>query len=357
MDVNFAMHDMCVELYLLGRSLHLLAGACFLLCFDVVEMFNKRSLPDEALEDIPEEKRLRHDLLDVFLGNNLSAQGSARVFENANLAGAANVDDLAVNRKRGNQARDLLRKAFRNTKWPPVYTFTAVSYNPAKQKNQTQDLSMLLPHELVHSLLKVNEPEDLMSRQESLLGNRADLQLHLDKMHNYGFEKTETLLTGLWMDGVPFNSDRSQSLETVVMNILCDSTMRLPIACFPKEFAAKKKTYECVFDVLRWSFGCLMVGQFPSCRHDGSPFGSLDSYRAKRKLQPLGLKACLAEVRADWSAYKDILDFPSWSSTGHICWRCNCTKSDLKKFQDQTLEKLLWAALDFSAGDMYARYR
>ena len=63
-------------------------------------------------------------------------------------------------------------------------------------------------------------------------------------------KKTETLLTGLWMDGVPFNSDRSQSLETVVMNILCDSTMRLPIACFPKEFAAKKKTYECVFDVL-----------------------------------------------------------------------------------------------------------
>ena len=51
-----------------------LGGACFLLCFDVVEMFNKRSLPDEALEDIPEEKRLRHDLLDVFLGNNLSAQ-------------------------------------------------------------------------------------------------------------------------------------------------------------------------------------------------------------------------------------------------------------------------------------------
>eukprot|EP00439_Symbiodinium_sp_Y106_P021095 s6992_g2.t1 len=94
-------------------------------------MFNKRSPPDEALEDLPEEKRLRHDLLDVFLGNNLSAQRSARVFENANLAGAANVDDLAVNRKHGNQARDLLRKAFRNTKWPPVFSFTAVSYNPA----------------------------------------------------------------------------------------------------------------------------------------------------------------------------------------------------------------------------------
>ena len=200
---------------------------------------------------------------------------------------------------------------------------------------------MLLPHELVHSLLKLNEPEDLMSRQEALLANRADLQLHLDKMENtLGLDADETLLTGLWVDAVPFNSDRSQSLETVVLNVLCDSTMRLPIAAFPKEFAAKKQTYECVFDVLRWSFGCLMVGQFPSFRHDGAEFGLEDAYRKKRKLQFIGLKGCLAELRADWSAYKEILDFPSWSSKGHICWRCNCTKDDLKKFQDQTLEKL-----------------
>ena len=69
-----------------------------------------------------------------------------------------------------------------------------------------------------------------MSRQESLLGNRADL-------HPFG---QNALLTGLWMDGVPFNSD-SQSLETVVMNILCDSTMRLPIAYFPKELLQRRK--------------------------------------------------------------------------------------------------------------------
>ena len=105
-----------------------------------------------------------------FLRNNLSAQRSAQMFENANLAGAAHVDvdDLAVNRQHGNQARDLLRKTFRNTNWPPVHSFKAVSYNRGKQKNETQKLSMLLSHELVHSLLKLNEPEEFMSRQQAL---------------------------------------------------------------------------------------------------------------------------------------------------------------------------------------------
>ena len=107
-----------------------------------------------------------------------------------------------------------------------------------------------------------------MSRQESLLGNRADL-------HPFG---QNALLTGLWMDGLHHAASHCVLSERV---------------------AAKKKTYECVFDVLRWSFGCLMVGQL-------------------QKLQPLGLKPCLAEVRADWSAYKDILDFPSWSSGPYL---------------------------------------
>ena len=37
-------------------------------------MFNKRALPDEDLEHVPEEKRLRKDLVDCFLGNDLSAR-------------------------------------------------------------------------------------------------------------------------------------------------------------------------------------------------------------------------------------------------------------------------------------------
>ena len=56
--------------------------------------------------------RLRHNLLDVFLGN-LSVQRSARVFENAN-GGRANVDDLAVNRKHGKSGSQSASQAFRN---------------------------------------------------------------------------------------------------------------------------------------------------------------------------------------------------------------------------------------------------
>ena len=56
--------------------------------------------------------------------------------------------------------------------------------------------------------------------------------------------------------------------------------------------------------------------------------------------RPLSLKACLAEMRSDWAGYKEVLDFPSWSSKGHICWRCNCQRDSLKRFEDDTLERL-----------------
>ena len=51
--------------------------------------------------------------------------------------------------------------------------------------------------------------------------------------------------------------------------------------------------------------------------------------------------AALAEMRGDWSMYKEVLDFPSWSAKGHICWLCNATKTDLKDFSNATFEKCL----------------
>ena len=73
-------------------------------------MFNKRSLPDEAIEELPPEKRLRHDVVDIFLNNNLSAARSARMIENVNLAGAAGLEDMQVSRGLSR------RKTFRNSK-------------------------------------------------------------------------------------------------------------------------------------------------------------------------------------------------------------------------------------------------
>ena len=147
------------------------------------------------------------------------------------------------------------------------------------------------------------------------------------------------------IEGVDESSlaDRSQTLETISLNIFGDDSARLPLTAFRKEFLHKKKTFECIFKVLQWSYKILLGGVFPSCRHDGQPFTNSDSYRTKLAHKSIGIKACLAEFRADWACYKDVLDFQSWASTGYICWQCNVPKADLKKFDSHTFAKYLWA--------------
>ena len=104
-----------------------------------------------------------------------------------------------------------------------------------------------------------------------------------------GLNPDELLLTGIWSDGVPFNSDRSQTLETISLNIFGDDSARLPLTAFPKEFLHKKKTFECIFEVLQWSYKILLGGVFPSCRHDGQPFTNSDSYRRKLAHKSIGI--------------------------------------------------------------------
>ena len=74
-------------------------------------MFNKRALPDEDLEQVPEKKRLRKDLVNCFLANDLSAKRTARIMKNAQAAGAEGLKDLQFKNSK-NVSRDMLRKIF-----------------------------------------------------------------------------------------------------------------------------------------------------------------------------------------------------------------------------------------------------
>ena len=61
---------------------------------------------------------------------------------------------------------------------------------------------MLMPHEVVHALLKVNDPRVLLEHQRAILAERPDLEQHLA---NFDLAKDDkVLLLGLWIDGVPF---------------------------------------------------------------------------------------------------------------------------------------------------------
>ena len=274
--------------------------------------------------------------MDLALNNDVSAKRSAQLLRNAAVAGAAHVDDLAAVPLSTNAARDLLRKAFRNTKWPATYDFHVRAANVEQNAVTWKKISMLLPHELLHAVLKVNAPECLLQCQEEALRLRPDLQQQTRALQStLGLDPQKTLLLGIWIDAVPFNSDRSQSLETLTMSILGQKDMRFPLVCFPKALQAKGQTYEDIFEVLAWSMRILLRGQMPSCRHNGEVWAAQDSYRRRLTGNLLPCKAALVELRGDWSMYKEVLDFPSWSSKGFICWRCSCTREHLKSFTSE----------------------
>ena len=171
-------------------------------------------------------------------------------------------------------------------------------------------------------LLDYTEKDVLIEAQRQALRERPDLQA-------LGLSP-ETLLLALWQDGVPFNRNREHSLELWSLSVLVDKDMQVPITGWPKDLECKNRTHEVLFQVLAWSFQCLDAGVMPSCRHDGTPFASKDSWRRKLRGQPLAMKARLADMRGDWSMYKSVLALPGWQDGDCICWKCNSTKEDLQ---------------------------
>ena len=71
----------------------------------------------------PPEKRLRLNLADAFLSNDITGARTQEMFNDAQAAGAEGVADLASHSScPGNAARDLKRKLARYSKWPQQYT-------------------------------------------------------------------------------------------------------------------------------------------------------------------------------------------------------------------------------------------
>ena len=84
-------------------------------------MCSKRPLPD--LAEVPLARRLRYNLADLFLGNEVSGARSASLFEDAAHANAEHVRDLArVSKDKHNATRNLRRNLARRSQWVVLRT-------------------------------------------------------------------------------------------------------------------------------------------------------------------------------------------------------------------------------------------
>ena len=156
----------------------------------------------------------------MFLRNAVSGEDAQNVLIDGALDGLPNahaLQHLASGSKK-NIARNLRRRLMKPNRnmWPKPYIASIRVWDRKKGREMRKPLPILLPHELVQSLLKRNSIEALT--QQTDMDNTTIA--HLEKAKSeLGMATTAPILgLGLWMDGVPCNWDRTDSLEVFSLN-------------------------------------------------------------------------------------------------------------------------------------------
>lgn len=280
-------------------------------------------------------KRFRENVSELFLDNALSGQRAQSVFADAVAAGAAGVRDLAragtSGKHPGNCNRDLLTTMLKTAKrnWPPLYKAKIRVRDLKTGQEVRAPLPFLLPHAVLHKWL-LKDPALL----RKLTAISSEMQVKVSAVAaELGCNAADIVPFGLHGDGVPFNSERSRSLEVWSFNFPCEDEVmrrfRVPVCAIDKRFVAKDATYRDIQEVIAWSFRLLAIGQNATRRHDGTDFAETDGLR-RFAGQPMPCRGILAELRADWAWYKATMDLPQHNEVAGCCWLCTCKPDEIR---------------------------
>lgn len=244
-------------------------------------MFHKNALPN--LDEAPDaHRRFRANVRDLFLTNQISAERASSLLNDAHGAGVETVADVANLQRKGNRNvhRDLLRKFAKKAKaWPKVYWALIDFWNPKKQIIQKEWFALLLPHEWLCAFAHKAGNIHKLARWDGL-GPQAQLECIRASKE---LDVANLIPLAFWCDGVPYNWDRSQSLE--VMNLALPGVpewinLRVPFTAFEHSRIAPG-TFDQIFKVLVWSLESLATYIHPFTRHDGDHWKPCDASRKK----------------------------------------------------------------------------
>ena len=310
-------------------------------------------LPPEGMQPIDPQKDFRNYVSELFMENAVPGTTTQQIFKKASGAGARGSEDLgrcgASGKQKGNMHRDLMRRIMRGCTFPEECWAYVPVFNKATMEHEEVPLPVLLPHEVLAHFLE---------KDESLLEVWTATPGHTIFGHvqrwcaSMGVDMSKMIPLGIHGDGVPFAAKMKDSLECISWNIITDTAgLRLLFTCFPKSYTAERHTWDCLFSIFSWSMRHLLLGVWPSRRHDGEPWERTDKHRARKGGQQLGFYAGLLQVRGDWAFYKLVFDFPQWTGKS-CCWRCGARNThghDLD-FRDASKDAA-WRQLRYTEND------
>lgn len=287
-------------------------------------MFHNKQRNDDN-EFVSPTKRLKRKVETLYLENKLSGRDTQEL--NNDIA-HCKVRNFSAGGSQKNASRDWLRKSLKGNQWPSIYSAEIRIWDDKLQVEKLAPVAFYLPHEILHVLGLKNDVKALTQ-----LGGASDsVRRQCQQICNILAGPTAPI--GIWSDATPFNWDRSKSLEIILMNLPGllgpASTWRFPLVAIPHDCIAKGSTFADIFEILTWSFICLIQGRLPTCRHNGDPFAENDRWRLKHQNFALPCFGFLAEIRADWKCLAEIFHMPSWQHKYGICFKCNATKDNFK---------------------------
>ena len=95
------------------------------------------------------------------------------------------------------------------SKWPPIYEATVRTWCPKKNEEVRSKIHVLLPHEIVEALCENGD----IDKMHEVLCDPQTFE-HLEKQKRaHGLTRAVPL--GFWMDGIPYNSNREESLDVL----------------------------------------------------------------------------------------------------------------------------------------------
>ena len=295
------------------------------LLFFVFFMLSKNKRPYDP-DELPPPARLRRNVEDLFLSNTVSANRAQELLNDISDVGMRDFSRLR-NPLGKNNSRRLKTKFLKRSQWPKSYWQQIRAYDLKTQQETWQWCAFLLPSEYVEMLVRLGLTDVVLEQG----GFDVKTKEHVNNIEAAVGEKILGL--GLWGDGVPCNWDRTETVETLALNLPGQTgkykTLRLPITSISKK-QISPNTFDDMLDVIAKDFQRLAAGIRMQERYDGRPWRKTDAERRKKAGQPIGVKGALAEVRADWQFMAHVFHFPQWNEKKGCCWKCTCTPDEAR---------------------------
>ena len=232
----------------------------------------------------------------------------------AHQAGASGLEEVrsaaSSGRHMQNARRDLMVPFLTGTTFLDVYWTDIPLWNRDEQTLQLEQFPFLLPHELFAKFLHAAGPDNFQIGYDNP---------HLEELRQQycrEFQIDPERFVGLDIHGDGVAHQTSGSVEVFSWNFLNHASggERFLSAVVDKQYCCQcgcsgRHTTDQIMRVLSWSCNCILNGDYPTSKDDGTAWGKFDKERRSRR-GSLGGWGGIRQIRGDWPWHKQIFPVP-----------------------------------------------